>query len=419
MKRHHALRFVASLVGLTLILTVGLPAGAPPAQATAGALFVTPGGSGDNCTQLQPCTLATALSLATDAWTIYLAGGAYNGSGDQVVLLTKSVTLRGGWDGATNGAVVTDPQLHPSTLDGENTRRCVVVDGSSAPTIQGLTITRGRGEIGGGIYARSGNPTISGNIITANAADWYGGGVGAERGQPLISGNSITHNTAGYGGGGLAVHEGATARIEGNTISYNQADYGGAMNLDKVHVQLVGNTMLHNQSGSTVKVNGATAQLTAANNVVAGAGDRGFDVTYGQAELFHNTVVGQRLGVLVNHGAVATLTNNIVAFSGREGILVGTNGPPVVTADHNLLWGNGSDPFVGENAVLGPPNFVNRAADDYHLGLGSAAVDAGVDAGVSTDIDGDVRPLGGGFDIGADEWIAPAHYLYLPLLASA
>jgi hypothetical protein len=38
-----------------------------------------------------------------------------------------------------------------------------------------------------------------------------------------------------------------------------------------------------------------------------------------------------------------------------------------------------------------------------------------VDAGVTTDIDGDVRPQGGGYDIGADEW-GTLIYLHLPIV---
>jgi hypothetical protein len=46
---------------------------------------------------------------------------------------------------------------------------------------------------------------------------------------------------------------------------------------------------------------------------------------------------------------------------------------------------------------------VNPDNGDYHIGFGSAAIDAGVDAGVDYDIDGDPRPLGSGYDLGADE----------------
>ena len=43
---------------------------------------------------------------------------------------------------------------------------------------------------------------------------------------------------------------------------------------------------------------------------------------------------------------------------------------------------------------------------DYHIGPGSGAVDTEVGAGVMTDIDGDARPFGAGYDLGADEWVA-------------
>lgn len=47
-------------------------------------------------------------------------------------------------------------------------------------------------------------------------------------------------------------------------------------------------------------------------------------------------------------------------------------------------------------------------------GAGSAAIDAGTDIGVTTDVDGDVRPHGNGFDIGYDE--STLRLIYLPLI---
>jgi uncharacterized repeat protein (TIGR01451 family) len=50
------------------------------------------------------------------------------------------------------------------------------------------------------------------------------------------------------------------------------------------------------------------------------------------------------------------------------------------------------------------PAFVDPDAGDYHIRSGSGAIDTGLDAGVTQDIDGDSRPLGAGYDIGADEF---------------
>ena len=50
--------------------------------------------------------------------------------------------------------------------------------------------------------------------------------------------------------------------------------------------------------------------------------------------------------------------------------------------------------------------------DDYHLGIQSAAIDRGPGCGIDADIDGNRRPNGSGYDLGADE----IFYLLIPLV---
>ena len=93
------------------------------------------------------------------------------------------------------------------------------------------------------------------------------------------------------------------------------------------------------------------------------------------------------------------------------------------TITNCILWGDSSpsgaeiysfeaSPVVTYSDIQGGwPGTGNKNADplffgggDYHLTLSSPCIDSGTDAGVYTDIDGDVRPLRAGFDMGADEY---------------
>ena len=56
------------------------------------------------------------------------------------------------------------------------------------------------------------------------------------------------------------------------------------------------------------------------------------------------------------------------------------------------------------HSIVGSPNFVAPAIDDYHLLYHSPAIDAGTNTGVTTDYDGTARPQGAAYDIGAYEY---------------
>ena len=107
--------------------------------------------------------------------------------------------------------------------------------------------------------------------------------------------------------------------------------------------------------------------------------------------------------------STVVLTNTILV-SHTVGITVASGNTAMLAA---TLWGSGDwangtnwsgmGVIIHTHDITGDPAFVDPNAGDYHIGLTSAALNAGVDAGVTTDIDGDVRPIGAGFDLGADE----------------
>jgi hypothetical protein len=88
---------------------------------------------------------------------------------------------------------------------------------------------------------------------------------------------------------------------------------------------------------------------------------------------------------------------------------------PQTDLDYTLWWpaivldmDDGST-ITTANDFVGDPVFWSG---DYHVGAGSAAIDRGPGVGVDSDIDGQSRPLGDGYELGADE----ALFAYLPLI---
>jgi len=102
-------------------------------------------------------------------------------------------------------------------------------------------------------------------------------------------------------------------------------------------------------------------------------------------------------GIACRYCGALEITNSILwedsAGTDPE-IYVNPGSPTVTYSDVQGGW-------PGTGNIDSNPIFVGGG--DYHLSSFSPCIDAGTDAGVYVDIDGDVRPLGAGFDMGADE----------------
>ena len=91
------------------------------------------------------------------------------------------------------------------------------------------------------------------------------------------------------------------------------------------------------------------------------------------------------------------LTNSIVYDNGT--------GTQVEGANCSWTYSDiGPMSVPGAGNINAPPMFVDLMKGNFHLQAGSPAKDAAdPEASLAVDIDGDMRPQGGGRDMGADE----------------
>jgi len=234
----------------------------------------------------------------------------------------------------------------------------LIGDGASMTTIDG----------GGSLVVdvRSGaTVNISGFTIT-------NGGTGVryrDDSSGIITNNTITGN--GYG----IYNDSSSPTITNNTITGNTLH--GIVNFLSSNPTITNNTITGNQFGI---VNFLSSNPTITNNTITG-----------------NTWYGIR-----NVSSSPTITNNIVFSNGVFGIYDYGTGSPLCT--YNNFWGNGTD-YVNVTPGIGSISQDPQLDGTYHLTSSSPCIDAGTDAGVYTDMDGDSRPQGSGFDIGADEYV--------------
>ena len=100
------------------------------------------------------------------------------------------------------------------------------------------------------------------------------------------------------------------------------------------------------------------------------------------------------VGIQMDDNLVVTLAGESY-FSGDTSAVTGSN---------NLFFGGGGSvvsALVG--SVTGDPLLVAPASHDFHLQAGSAAIDHGIATPATVDYDGNTRPQGAAFDIGAYE----------------
>jgi parallel beta-helix repeat protein len=310
----------------------------------------------------------------------------------------------------------------------------------SNATLHNNTVSDNTSMYGGGLYLYRSGAALSTNAITTNIAGYDGGGLYLEESEVTLDRNSITANTA-MNGGGVRARRSVVA-LERNTILDNVAagtnewnGWGGGLCLEGSGATLSGNIIRHNtasQIGGGLYVN--DSDVVASNNIIAdnraGATGSGLYITGSSTRLLHTTIARNgSTGIVAGSGVC--ITNdwsdystvdmvNTILVEHAIGITVAKGNKVVL---EGTLWGSGdranrSDWSGAGTIVTGTvnlwddPGFVDPANGDYHIGAASPAADAGIDSGIPADVDGDPRPAGFGFDIGADERPGPSLHLY-------
>jgi len=387
-----SMRVPALCLSLLLVVWLALLAAASPALAVT--YYVATNGSDSNsCGAAQNITtprqsVANGASCLTPGDTLYIRGGTYN------------VGPWGGPPSGTSSARVTMagyPQdgARPATLNvGASGENGITLNGKNWITIDNLVLNGPR--TGSTVLKLNGG---SSNIRVTNTEIRNGGTQGVQ----VVEGG--TNNLF----LGLSVHDNGTTSLEHgfyfeaphNTIDgcdiYNHTGFG----IHNFHMgdptvnegNIARNNRIHDNGYGLLMSNGANQQ--GYNNLI-----------YNQSNW----------GIQNYDGAGALIVNNTVWNNAAQAAIISD----ASTVRNNIFYQNGSgiEDDSGGTAVFGNnlttnPSFETVAGGDFHLQSGSAAIDAGTNAGaiattVTTDFDGNTRPQGSAWDIGAYEFTTGA-----------
>lgn len=339
--------------------------------------------SDGNCVNAQPCyaIIQSAVDAAQAGDEIRIAGGIYTGVNQyaglsQLVYLTKSLTLRGGY--SVNDWSQSAPQLYTTTLDAEQAGRVFYISGPVSVTIEGLAAVNGDAsglgggpqfsslDPGGGLYAISSTVTISDTVWKAHKSS-AGGAIYFPNGQCRLQNSIVISNYAESHGGGLYIGNFATESsiyINNSRFESNSAEYGGAISISNSNLQIEDTHIILNKAFQGGGINA------------------------------HYITNGYLVGNIIT-GNIGT-TGGGMSLSGN--MLVSRN----IVASNRGNWGSGIALFFGQTSLI-QNQIINNKQTDRQNGIGGGLTisgqnydDGGLKVIVSNLISGNEAWRGGG-----------------------
>ncbi|MDH4320554.1 MAG: hypothetical protein OEV73_03555 [Desulfobulbaceae bacterium] len=381
---------------------------------------------------------AVVMSGSTVSGNTAVDGGGFY-INDATASSTSSLTVSGS---TFSGNIVTSKggAIYAASNNATSTVNLIIADtdfiDNESVASGGALYLMNNDSVGATMTAEISDSTFSLNTSTGGSAT--GGALFSQSlNSATISGCTFSENSA-ISGGGINVYNGSVGNVltvTDTVIKQNSASNGGGLYLggDGVSTwsptfdrcEILGNTTTNNGAG-VYAVN--LVPVVFKNCIIAGNKSTGLS---GGGFYLNNSLVN---ATITN----CTITGNYAADTDSVGGGICAVSSAVATLKNTIMWGNkaydptntdevsgvatvtasysdiGQTGYEGNNNVNVDPMFVSPVSytlapsvgGNYHLQVDSQVVDAGTGTGAPPDdIDGEFRPSGAGYDMGADEVI--------------